>query len=115
MLVKKSKTWDALALALFMNAHSEFFYPLTINYMGLGDKEIFSTALLHLGLPYGLVPHGPDHVGVRDDRAVVMGNTMLQHAPDGSPMFMHTNLGKPSVWVGLFFHHTYRTPCTPRL
>ena len=58
MLVKKSKTWDALALALFMNAHSEFFYPLTINYMGLGDKEIFSTALLHLGMPYGLVPHG---------------------------------------------------------
>jgi hypothetical protein len=27
---------------------SEFFYPLTINYMGLGDKEIVATALLHL-------------------------------------------------------------------
>lgn len=99
MLVKKSKTWDALALALFMNSHSEFFYPLTINYMGLGDKEIFSTALLHLGLPYGLVPHGPDHVGVRDNMAAVMGNTMLQHSPDGTPMFLHTNLGKPSGWV----------------
>ena len=66
-------------------------------------------------------PRGPDHVGVRDDRAVVMGNTMLQHAPDGSPMFMHTNLGKPTVWVGLAFflmHNTcilYHTPFIPHV
>jgi hypothetical protein len=38
-----------LALALFMNAHSDFFFPLSINYMGLGDKEIMAMAFLHLG------------------------------------------------------------------
>ena len=41
-----------------------------------------------LGMPYGLVQHGPDHVGVRDhDRSSVLGNTMLQHSPDGVPFF----------------------------
>ena len=154
LITKKSNTWEALALALFMNAHSYFFFPLTINYMcvgsgrltvqlqlsgiskkcsnwmglklrvinwrralnaisipghfcchglvsfstvtyftkitfttlhqGLGDKEIIAMAFLHLGMPYGLVRHGPDHVGVRDhDRSSVLGNTMLQHSPDG--------------------------------
>lgn len=33
VVVKKSSTWTALSLALFMNAHSYFFYPLTVNYM----------------------------------------------------------------------------------
>ena len=96
MLVHKRKIWDALGLALFMNSHSDFFYPLSIGYMGLGDKEIVAMSLLHLGLEYGLVSKGPDHVGVRDhDRAEVLGNTMMQHGPDGKPFFMHTNLGKP--------------------
>mmetsp|Transcript_3627 Transcript_3627/g.8631 ORF Transcript_3627/g.8631 Transcript_3627/m.8631 type:complete len:192 (-) Transcript_3627:198-773(-) len=106
MVVSKRRTWTALALATFMNAHSKFFFPLTVNYMGLGDKEIVAMAFLHLGMRYGLVPHGPDHVGVRDERATVMGNTMLQHSPTGEPMFMHTNLGKPSVWVPQS-EHTY--------
>ncbi len=33
IITRKSDTWEALALALFMNAHSYFFFPLTINYM----------------------------------------------------------------------------------
>jgi hypothetical protein len=83
-----------------MNAHNDVFYPLTVNYMGLGDKEIVSTAFLHLKVPYGLAPHGPDHVGVRDhDRFDTLGNTKMQHDMDGQPMFMHTNLGKPMVFV----------------
>jgi len=106
MVVHKRVVWRALALALFMNAHADFFFPLTINYMGLGDKEIVAMAFLYLGVEYGLVPHGPDHVGVRDERATVMGNTMLQHAPSGVPMFMHTNLGKPTGWVPAT-EHTY--------
>ena len=72
----------------------------TTLHQGLGDKEIIAMAFLHLGMPYGLVQHGPDHVGVRDhDRSSVLGNTMLQHSPDGVPFFLHANLGKPSVWV----------------
>mmetsp|Transcript_4940 Transcript_4940/g.13149 ORF Transcript_4940/g.13149 Transcript_4940/m.13149 type:complete len:422 (+) Transcript_4940:123-1388(+) len=33
VVMKKSVTWEALALAIFMNAHSYFFFPLTVNYM----------------------------------------------------------------------------------
>lgn len=99
LVVKKSQTWSALALAFFMNAHLDLFYPLTVNYMGLGDKEILAFAFLHLNVPYGLVPHGPDHVGLRDNHAAVLGNSMLQHGTDGVPMFLHTNLGKPMGFV----------------
>jgi hypothetical protein len=100
MVMDKKRTWEALRLALFFNAHSDVFYPLTVNYMGLGDKEIVSTAFLHLRVAYGVAPHGPDHVGVRDhDRAETLGNTMMQHDMDGTPMFLHANLGKPMGFV----------------
>ena len=100
MVMDKKRTWEALRLALFFNAHADVFYPLTVNYMGLGDKEIVSTAFLHLRAPYGVAPHGPDHVGVRDhDRAETLGNTMMQHDMDGTPMFLHANLGKPMGFV----------------
>ena len=100
MVMDKKRTWEALRLALFFNAHADVFYPLTVNYMGLGDKEIVSTAFLHLRTPYGVAPHGPDHVGVRDhDRAETLGNTMMQHDMDGTPMFLHANLGKPMGFV----------------
>ena len=100
VVMKKSKTWRALMVSMFMNANSGFFYGLTVNYMGIGDKELFAMAFLHLGTPYGLVSHGPDSVGIRDHmHAEVLGNSMLQHAPDGSPMFLHANLGKPTVHV----------------
>ena len=40
------------------------------------------------------------HVGVRDhDRAETLGNTMMQHDMDGTPMFLHANLGKPMGFV----------------
>ena len=41
------------------------------------------------------VQEGPDHVGVLvATRPGVVGNTMMQHDPDGRPLFMHANLGK---------------------
>ena len=108
MLVDKRRSWEALSLALFMNAHSDFFYPLSVGYMGLGDKELVALAFNHLGRRYGLVPHGPDHVGVRDhDRAEVLGNTMMQHSPDGTPFFMHANLGKPTPFVPVRSRRTF--------
>ena len=100
MLLNKRRTWEALCLAAFMNVHREIFYPLTVNYMGMGDKELISTAFLHLQKPYGMEQRGPDHVGVRvHDRTGTLGNTMLQHDMDGVPMFLHANLGKPTVSV----------------
>ena len=100
MLLDKKKVWEALRLAFFMNVHDEVFYPLTVNYLGLGDKEIIPMAFLHLKLPYGLVPHGPDHVGVQvHPRSETLGNTMMQHDLDGHPMFLHTTLGKSTSFV----------------
>ena len=98
MLVNKERHWDALWLNLFMNSFSDFFYPLSVNYMGLGDKELLPFAIASNGDKYGLVPHGPDHVGVMLDNRIY-GNTMLQFSPDGEPLFLHANLGKWTVHV----------------
>ena len=98
MLVHKSRKWDALMLALYMNSFPKFFYPLSVNYMGWGDKEILAFAILSLGEDYGIVEDGPDHVGVLSYmRPGVIGNTMMQHDPSGLPLFMHANLGKMST------------------
>ena len=98
MLVHKSRKWDALMLALYMNSFPKFFYPLSVNYMGWGDKEILAFAILSLGEDYGIVEDGPDHVGIPDPlKPGVIGNTMMQHDPSGLPLFMHANLGKMST------------------
>ena len=93
MVVHKGRHWDALWLNLFMNSFSGFFYPLTVNYMGLGDKELLPFAIASAGGAYALVRHGPDHVGVRVGHRI-FGNTMLQFSPAGEPLFLHANLGK---------------------
>ena len=98
IVVHKGRHWDALWLNLFMNSFSDFFYPLTVNYMGLGDKELLPFALVSTGSTYGLVPHGPDHVGVQVGYRI-FGNTMLQFSPAGEPLFLHANLGKWSTDV----------------
>ena len=109
MVLDKKKTWSALRLALFMNAHSEVFYPLTVNYMGLGDKEIVAAAFLHLGVPYGLAQHGPDHVGVRDhDRAETLGNTMMQVRRHGDRLRVPAS-GFPKSRHGLMPRMAYVT------
>ena len=99
MVMDKKRTWEALRLALFFNAHADVFTP-DRELHGSGGQKIVSTAFLHLRTPYGVAPHGPDHVGVRDhDRAETLGNTMMQHDMDGTPMFLHANLGKPMGFV----------------
>ena len=100
IVMDKSRNWEALMLALYMNSHPDFFYPLSVNYMGIGDKEIIPMAILALDKEYGIVEDGPDHVGMLTYlRAGVIGNTMMQHKPNGEPMFMHANIGKMSKHV----------------
>lgn len=104
ILVNKEKTWPALVLALYMTMNSNVFYPLTVGYMGYGDKEIIPYALRYLDISYGIVPHGPDHVGVFEKDNIygsrrVYGNTMMQHDTDGKPLLLHTNLGKWTTHV----------------
>ncbi|QDZ22698.1 alpha-mannosyltransferase [Chloropicon primus] len=100
MLVNKSRTWDGLMFGLYMNSFPKFFYPLTVNYMGYGDKETLPIAFLHVGLRYGIVDEGPDLVGhLSNFRSGVIGNTMLQHCPAGNPLFLHANMGKMHTFV----------------
>lgn len=61
--------------------------------MGLGDKELLPFAIASQGDKYGLIPHGPDHIGVLLDNRIY-GNTMLQFDVYGEPLFLHANLGK---------------------
>ena len=103
MLVNKKRAWKPLLLAYYMNSFPGLFYPLSVNFMGLGDKELFPLAAAYLGYEYGLVEKGPDHVGVMSDRMVVYGNTMMQHDVLGSPIFLHANVGKWSSNVPVSF------------
>ena len=104
ILVNKEKTWPALLLSLYMTNNAHIFYPLTVGYLGFGDKEILPAALRFLNIEYSIVKHGPDHVGVFEQgnqwgTRRIYGNTMLQHDPDGHPLFLHSNLGKWSPHV----------------
>jgi len=104
ILINKEKTWPALLLSLYMTINAHIFYPLTVGFMGFGDKEILPAALRFLNIEYGIVKHGPDHVGVFEQgnewgTRRIYGNTMLQHDPEGHPLFLHSNLGKWSPHV----------------
>lgn len=95
ILVDKRKHMNALFLALYFNAFDHIFYPLFGGFMGIGDKEVFAVALRYLKSEYTVVPHDPDHVGVRDDSSSnIFGNTMLHRDLHGDPLFLHANKGK---------------------
>ena len=76
ILVDKRRCGKALALALWFNAHSDFFYRHIH-----GDKETFHLAFRRLGQSYGLIRHP-----VR-----ALEGTMCQHDPDGNRLFQHRN------------------------
>ena len=95
MLVDKRKHWNALFLALYFNAFDHIFYPLFGGFMGIGDKEVFAVALRYFKDDFTIVPHDPDHVGIRDgSNGNIFGNTMLHRDLHGDPLFLHANKGK---------------------
>jgi len=95
VFIDKPRVWPALMLAHFMNVNAHAFVPLTVNYMGWGDKELLPRALQAThGCSYGLVRTRPEHVGVYTTQHRVFGNSMLQRFDDGEPMFLHANVGK---------------------
>lgn len=95
-LVRKSRVWSALCLALFFNTHAtNVFSPLATNYMGWGDKEFMFLALTSMRTPFGRIEKPPEHFGLNaPQRVAVYGNAMLQHDNVGEPMFLHANIGK---------------------
>ncbi|KAK9798905.1 hypothetical protein WJX73_006049 [Symbiochloris irregularis] len=95
----KERTWQALMLAAFMNLEGDLYYELLSGWMGKGDKETFAHALIATNIPYHLIATPAGSVGVSLKvcgrrarcRQRFHGNTMVQHAPDGEAMFLHTN------------------------
>lgn len=103
MVFDKSKTWPALALALHFNIHHHLYAPLFTYYVGMGDKESYVMALLALKMKFTEVEHYPGSLGFTKPRCSwfscaesLATNSMMQHAPDGSMMFIHANM--PPKW-----------------
>ena len=82
MLIDKERHWEPLALALWYNAHSDFFYQWIH-----GDKETFHMAWRKLGRPYAMPPRPIEPLAF----------TMCQHDFEGRRVFQHRNLDKWSL------------------
>lgn len=97
------RTWPALALALHFNIHHHLYAPLFTYYVGMGDKESYAMAFLALKMKFTEVEHYPGSLGFTKPRCSwfscaesMATNSMMQHAPDGSMMFIHANM--PPKW-----------------
>jgi Mannosyltransferase putative len=81
IVLDKSRCWQALSLAHWLNQHSDTFY----NFLH-GDKDTFLIAWLMLAQPYYLIRHRPK----------LLEATMCQRDPDGVILFQHRNNAK---WI----------------
>ncbi|MBL9171181.1 MAG: hypothetical protein JNN07_25845 [Verrucomicrobiales bacterium] len=81
LLVDKRRCSKALRVALWMNEHSDFFYPLTH-----GDKETFRLAFHKVGKSYVMPGRSPD-------------GRMRQYDFRGRLLFQHRNTDKWSLFV----------------
>ena len=79
VLLDKVRCWRPLALCLWYNEHSDFFYQHL-----LGDKDTFQLAFRKLGQPFALVPI-PIHS---------LPKTMCQSDFQGRRLFQHRNGAK---------------------
>jgi len=81
MLVDKRRCWRALALALHLNSHSDFYYAFFY-----GDKDTFHLAWRRAGLEFGQVERKPVTLGA--------SQAIVQFGPEGQPFFQHRNGSK---------------------
>eukprot|EP00198_Chlamydomonas_reinhardtii_P010664 XP_001700001.1 predicted protein [Chlamydomonas reinhardtii] len=103
MVLDKARHWRGLLIAAYMNMHGRLFWELLHCY---GDKETFAYGMLAAGEPYWVSPVPAGSVGLEQEvclkegrgpprcRRQFLGNTMLQHDPDGEPLFLHANYYK---------------------
>jgi hypothetical protein len=84
LVIDKRRCWPALRLVLHLNEHSDYYYAFFY-----GDKDTFHLSWRRLGLDYALVPWRARTLG--DSEAIV------QHDPDGAPLFQHRNGDRWSV------------------
>lgn len=76
VVVDKVRCWEALQVTLWINRHSEFFYPMT-----LGDKETFRLGFARTGKSYAMPQKGPQ-------------GRMRQYDFQGRLLFQHRNTDK---------------------
>jgi hypothetical protein len=81
MLIDKSRCWEPLAVTMWMNRHSDFWYRYFF-----GDKDTFHLAWRKLNRGYAMPSHGVDHLQYG------MGHRDF----DGKYVFKHRNRAK---WV----------------
>ena len=79
MVVDKRRSWEALSLALWFNAHSDFYYQHLY-----GDKDTFHIAFRKLAKAYSMVPHP----------VAFLEGTLCQHDFTGRRIFQHRNRAK---------------------
>jgi hypothetical protein len=67
--------------------------------MGLGDKETFTSAMIAHDVPYSVVKHRTNSLGITEKQCGVFGcreelftNTIVQRDPHGALLFLHTNM-----------------------
>ena len=97
MLVDKGRVWRGLALAVWFNSHSDFYY----RYLH-GDKETYHLAFRKLDLPYTLIGTPLE----------LRGPVFIQHDFNGKPLFQHRTRDKWNVFLSNprfpWFHHDER-------
>lgn len=105
ILIHKGKAWQALHLTVFLNSA---FYMRLIN----GDKDTFRMAWKATGTPFHMVSTWPAAVGIERSfkqwqaQQRLCGHSMLQHAPDGRPLFLHHNQMKDlALPIGFNFQY----------
>ena len=84
IVLDKQRCWKPLALALWYNEHSDFYFRHI-----LGDKETFHLAFRKLGVPFAM-PGRP---------VKALQSTMCQHDFKGRRIFQHRNLDKWNIWL----------------
>ena len=85
IVVHKERCWKPLALAMWMNENSDFWYQHIH-----GDKDTFHLAWRKLGVEYAMPSH-PIHPLYIEGR---LDGVMCQHDFGGRRIFQHRNFGK---------------------
>ncbi|MFL5328410.1 MAG: hypothetical protein ACJ8C4_05805 [Gemmataceae bacterium] len=96
-LFNVERTWRALNLAVWFDAHSDFYYRTA----GYGDQDTLRAAFVVTGTPFTMYATRPK----------VMESTfvLVQPGPTGQPMFVHSIGRKPEpqmAWIPLIAEAT---------
>ena len=93
LVIDKKRSWSALLTSLYFQRNHAYYFTII-----LGDKDTFRFGWKLTHTPYHMVEH-PAGLAGRTREDAFCGYVMVQFAPDGDVMFMHTTLLKNSYAV----------------